>query len=190
MAEHSLLFMPDMVRALRSGRKTVTRRLGSSVTAMRMNAGERAWVKEAFAFDAKYDSMKPSEVADMSGRDTIIYKADGIPERYGKLRFARGMPRALSRMNVELIDVRLEPLWDITGEDAVAEGIEINGNGERSGWRNYLDEESCYDDPRLSYASLWDSINGKPVGPKKPRTRWQDNPTVFRVEFKVLPDGR
>jgi hypothetical protein len=83
------------------------------------------------------------------------------------------MPRWASRINLEITDVRVERLQDITEDDAVAEGVQYfitSGKMTRS-------EMSM----RSAFADLWDSINFKRG------YGWDTNPWVWVVEFKRLP---
>ena len=89
------------------------------------------------------------------------------------------MPRWASRLTLELTDVRVERLQDISEQDAVAEGIERCAIGGRA-WRIYsksaLPNEG-YPNPRDSYESLWQSINS--------RSSWDANPWVWVLAFNV-----
>lgn len=103
------------------------------------------------------------------------------------------MPRWASRITLEITDVRVERIQDISEADAIAEGIEPNWigpldkgpNGAGSdgwlgdSWRHYtngVDGEPAYT-PAESYRSLWDSINAK-------RAPWDSNPWVWCISFR------
>lgn len=84
------------------------------------------------------------------------------------------MPRWASRLTLEMTDVRVERLQDISESDAKAEGIRgtddippgyISGLGE--------DETTA----RGAYAHLWNAINGK-------RAPWASNPWVWAMTFR------
>ena len=79
------------------------------------------------------------------------------------------MPRWASRITLEITNVRVERLQDISEEDAKAEGCRIwkgvPGDGEMSATQ--------------AFVRLWDSINGK-----KPGRTWRDNPWVWVIEFR------
>lgn len=73
------------------------------------------------------------------------------------------MPRATSRILLEITDIELKRLREITWQEAEAEGIEQIFYDEEtsvSGWRNYLDPEGMCCRSRDSFFTLWDSING------------------------------
>jgi hypothetical protein len=84
------------------------------------------------------------------------------------------MPFDRARVFVQIEDLRIERLNDITEEDAINEGIEQTKPGI---WKDYNPHyPSFWIDPRKSYFSLWDSINSKKYPSKY-------NPFVWRVKF-------
>lgn len=79
------------------------------------------------------------------------------------------MPRRASRITLEITNVRVERLNDISDKDAKAEGCFYGiGGGE-------VDEAVV---PSDHFPTLWESING--VG------SWEANPFVWVIEFKKL----
>ncbi|GAA4328419.1 hypothetical protein [Flaviaesturariibacter amylovorans] len=87
------------------------------------------------------------------------------------------MPKEAARIWLEVTDVRVERLQDISEADAEAEGIELV---EHNCFRNYnaADPYQYLEDPTGSFRSLWQSINGP--------ESWDANPWVWRISFKVL----
>lgn len=83
------------------------------------------------------------------------------------------MPRWASRILLEVTDVRVERLADISKDDAMAEGIVIQPDG---GFGLADSAHYNFADPTNSYCSLWESINGA--------GSWFANPWVWVVEFK------
>ncbi|MEZ5537611.1 MAG: hypothetical protein R3F02_18580 [Thiolinea sp.] len=151
--------------------------------------GHRLWVKEAWATWDGFDDVKPSEV------DTgapIRYMADGavigkMPDTLGrgagKLRAAMFMPRAFSRIMLEIVTVDCERLHTINHEQAICEGIgQVGMFGRLPRYRDYLGyDPDGYTDGVMSFQTLWDSINGRRKG-----MAWADNPWVWDIGFKVL----
>lgn len=91
------------------------------------------------------------------------------------------MPRAASRILLEITDIELKRLKAIDWREAEAEGIEqIFYDEETSvtGWKNYLDPERMCIRSRDSFFTLWDRINGAGAAEK--------NPWVWMIKFKVL----
>jgi hypothetical protein len=81
------------------------------------------------------------------------------------------MPRWASRITLEITEVRVQRVQEISLEDALAEGIdpvvELLGGFKAS-------------DPVGAYKALWDSINGK-------THPWSANPWVWAITFRRLP---
>lgn len=90
------------------------------------------------------------------------------------------MPKAASRILLEITDVRVERLNAISEEDARAEGI-IDG-----GCLNCGEPEPCEcanpePDATEAFAYLWQSIYGQ--------DNWNANPWVWVIEFKRVEGG-
>jgi len=141
--------------------------------------GHRLWVRESWSPDhaAFYPNFP------------VVYAADGDPRGHMDLDKPRvyspeakswypfrwrpsiHMPRAMSRITLEVTRVRAERLQDITREDAKAEGIPeyIDGVSEREAdeFRNRSTVENFHE--------LWNTINGP--------ESWAANPWVWVVEF-------
>ena len=147
--------------------------------------GDRLWVRETWgnvAFQTDEDgfnytwnpdrpSIKVRELPFGKGyyRGHIIYRADGEFEwsnEYGDEQScwhpSIHMPRAASRITLEITDVRVERLNCISHDDACAEGIHSTAGG----------KHACIE----RFAELWESINGA--------GSWALNPLVWVVEFK------
>jgi hypothetical protein len=78
------------------------------------------------------------------------------------------MPRWASRITLEITDIRVERLQDITEEDAEAEGSKLDGG---------TAPEICYT-YRYGFSKLWDSLNAKRG------FSWESNPWVWVIGFK------
>lgn len=88
------------------------------------------------------------------------------------------MPRAASRILLEITDVRVERLNAISQEDAQAEGMELTG------WRpTYSDPDSGGEvmTPYDNFAELWSSIYGE--------GSWKADPRVWVISFKRVEGG-
>jgi hypothetical protein len=88
------------------------------------------------------------------------------------------MPRWASRITLEVTEVRVQRLQEISEEDAKAEGVEPDSRF-IDHFISYADRKSHYPSARGSFSSLWDSINGQSEG-----CAWKDNPWVWAVSFK------
>lgn len=219
MKERPILFSGPMIRSIRRDAKTNTRRViqyprhTGAFVLMEMNdgtywpfvsmdgestddghgcetpmncpygqTGDRIWVKETH----------------IRRGDRAIYRADhdpveaaGLGGMYGGWTPSIFMFRKHSRITLEITNVRVQRLQEISDEDARAEGIEPNWCGDLSGWNeqehgwfDYLageDDPPCYS-PRESFRSLWNSINFKRG------FGWDTNPWVWALSFKQVTE--
>lgn len=139
-------------------------------------AGNQLWVRETFSpiypQDPDYNEGKPIaydyaatyQHGDRLG-DSLGIKKTWKPSIH--------MPRAASRITLEITGVRVERLQDISEADAIAEGIEKHMTGL---WLPCREEGKAHIDPRLAYRDLWESINGT--------DSWDKNPWVWAIAFQ------
>lgn len=190
--ERPILFSAPMVRAILDGRKTVTRRpvKGSALkwleefapefVALSANElcpfgqiGDRLYVRETcFINDYREAAVPEGERADCE----IHYRADGVPDFEGEEELIRWrpsihMPRWASRILLEITDVRVERLQEITYEQAAAEGVH---RGPLREWCASDEGGACHQYPIPAFRDLWQSTGGD----------WDANPWVWVVEFK------
>lgn len=145
--------------------------------------GDHLWVRETWAAHSMYDKIKPSLIPS----DAMIhYPADGYitdwamgPDHFRKNRPSIFIPRWASRITLEITNVRVERLQDISEDDADAEcfGGDYPGNvlpdlfpGDSERW-SHLSMPECF-------ARLWESINGA--------DSWKSNPWVWCISFKPI----
>lgn len=185
MKERPIIMQAESVRAILDGRKIQTRRIVNPqpddledkyasmalVEALRFyqggkhhkcphgQPGDRLWVKEAWAMNTP-----PSGA---------IYKADG-EVRDQKWKSPLFMPRWASRITLELVNVRVERVQDISRKDAKAEGFWPSPH---NGLEMF--DGRPYGNAQLAYKACWQSIHGK-----NPARRWEANPWVWVLEFK------
>ena len=204
MKERPILFSAPMVRALRAGTKTQTRRV---VNDRHIDAAPPAcffqWLRERCPYGQTGDRLWVRETWQHSNFPlgpydescTVFYRADYMDDPHGpdgekspEGRYRNWEPsihmfRSASRILLEVTAVRVERLQDISAADAVAEGIARDGDGYE---RFHVDPDapvgqSFTRNPVLAYRGLWESING--VG------AWDKNPWVWVIEFKRVEGG-
>ncbi len=89
------------------------------------------------------------------------------------------LPKAASRIWLEVTDVRVERLKDITQEDAISEGIGREWDGSKFWYEDYSNPKAMLrQQPLESFKTLWQKINGE--------KNWNSNPWVWCVSFSVL----
>lgn len=128
--------------------------------------GDRLWVRETWA----YHLHAQGALADDDG--PWVYAADGeqaLQYRLGdRWRPSIHMPRYACRILLEITDVRVERLHDLSEDDARAEGAEpllVSPDG--GSWPHYE-----------GFCALWESINGA--------GSWDVNPWVWAVSFRRM----
>jgi hypothetical protein len=114
-----------------------------------------------------------------------VFKGKSRTEGYYK-RPSLFMPKGAVRIFLEITNVRIQKLNEISISDAVAEGIEsfvIESNvfKTHTGFKNYdiecAEDSVYYKNPIYSFNSLWSSINGY--------ESLNSNPFVWVIEFKM-----
>lgn len=89
------------------------------------------------------------------------------------------MPRFASRITLEITDIRVERVQDITEDDAIAEGCSGRGGV-------FLRTDvypSVYESiPIQEYRTLWNSLNAKRG------YSWESNPWVWVISFKRVKE--
>ena len=162
--------------------------------------GDRLWVRETFALLGNEDGCcidwQDNLVKGDERGAARIYRASCPPGDYGlnqipakaewkpdtesmeydgAWRPSIHMPRWASRILLEITDVRVERLHDITEEQARAEGVRLyTDHAELGDWWHVEGIETYSADPRKSFELLWSSVGGD----------WGANPWVWVVEFK------
>ena len=152
-----------------------------------VNIGDIIWVRETFAF-APFTDETLHFYPELKNHN-FIYKAG---PNYPNIKWKPSlfMPKKACRLFLEITDIRIEMLNEISESDAVAEGIldmfygkDIAGNA----YFNYMDKKGGWDsvaeDAIHSYQTLWQKINGI--------NSWSKNPFVWVYDFKVVecPEG-
>lgn len=137
--------------------------------------GDRLWVRETWQVDAPRDG---------TWADTQFYGCKGsplsdIPAQYQRPEYCLfraswtgtpiiwrpsiHMPRWACRTILEITEIRVQRLQEISEEDAKAEGVKVGVN--------------C-PDHIIAFGRLWESINGP--------GSWAENPWVWCVSFRKV----
>ncbi|MGU9856206.1 hypothetical protein [Pseudomonas sp. LF245] len=151
--------------------------------------GDRLWVRETWYCDhfevmrgpyLKPDDLNVSEAIDDG---TMVYAADGLTPYEADQPIWKPsihMPRWASRILLEITDVRVERLQDISETQAIAEGVRLMRDGSdtwvsREGPGNLF---TPWPTAKEAFGDLWNSINGPHA--------WAANPWVWAVSFKPV----
>jgi hypothetical protein len=131
--------------------------------------GDRLWVRETWK---PMNDLKGGGIPrwGITCGEGCTWK-EGCPDQSGPWKPSIFMPRWASRITLEIMDIRVERLQEITEEDALKEGCEREMVADGSSWGAGLI------DAVENFEKLWDSINGK----KYP---WSSNPWVWVISFR------
>lgn len=141
--------------------------------------GDRLWVRETFGYVSPDEHQRPHSECKIEYRADLapgctdrpgqwpIDECKGDPER-PRWRPSIHMPRAASRILLEIVSVRVERLNDCSDADARAEGT--------PGGHGVIPSYNYHATPSEHFSHLWESINGT--------GSWAANPWVWVIEFK------
>jgi len=196
--EYPIIFNSEEVKAILEGRKTQTRKvvkpqpvkpkegayfdsynkteqwnwwspegkqfLSQIIKCPYGKVGDRLWVRETFA------QLMINPYA-----DDYFYKADNPqhPQKGMKIKWTPStqMPRWASRITLEITDIRVEGLQEISEEDAKKEGCILAKDYEEL-------SKTFFTNPyKEVFIELWNSL-------AKEDFKWNDNPWVWVINFR------
>jgi hypothetical protein len=146
----------------------------------------RLWVRETWQAIWATAERPPHGLRSPAGWAIGYPATDGIREMHDEdkgivttCRPSIHMPRWASRITLDVTDVRVQRLQDISEEDARAEGVEAFEGMVNDATLCAMSKATgdTATDARPLFACLWDSINGK-------RAAWASNPWVWCVAFR------
>ncbi len=214
ITERPILYQTEMIQANLNNLKTQTRRtksldiineVANDMTFHEMYDLKGKGLLAIFSYEGELHSVlspygKPGDLlwaketwANLNGdfpqADTyIVFKSDlDHPNQHGPVTWKPSfhMPKEASRLWSMVEDVRVERVQDISGEDAIAEGIgrwvETRMKSQPTHYKVYTNEdpEAFYtSDPVDSYRTLWISINSQ--------ASWDANPWVWVIKYRIL----
>lgn len=186
--ERGMIFNDEMVRAILGGNKTLTRRIveekfyGRAVAAELLakhcpygQPGDRIWVRETYRVHGKATDVA-TLVYRASVRNSWTEQTHRVPVEVcnkpvsEKWTPSIHMPRWASRILLEITDVRVERLRDMSEADAKAEGAS-------PAMYKITPPEAVY---RVGFGDIWRSIYGQ--------DNWLSNPWVWVIEFKRIQE--
>ena len=141
------------------------------------DVGDRLWVRETFATGPKGHGW-----GDVIYHATFGAALKPVCEGFTKWKPSIHMPRAISRLSLDITEVRVERLQDITNVEAEREGVTHYDCG----------HPDCFDKqghpgkhfgPRGAFMELWESLNAKRG------YGWDANPWVWCLTFRRHRSG-
>lgn len=112
--------------------------------------------------------------------DAVAIGKQTTPAAIGKWSTSMFMPRWASRITLEITDVRVERLGELTEADALAEGIKVCNPGTQFecywDYRDNTSRSPAMFNARDSFCTLWESINGA----------WDESLWVWAISFRRI----
>ena len=190
-----------LTEAVLQGRKTMTRRIATSLSISEPNIG---WVTkgkgkgkrvicrgfevvaksyyakgEIVAISQCYAKLNAQGLLLDDGKQTLANSKGWSNKMYVK---ADLMPH-----QIRITDVRIERLQDISDDDCLREGIYVSKTYPKFGVHNGYspncavdskEPKTWFDSPRKAFSVLIDGVSGKGT--------WKSNPFVFVYEFELI----
>ena len=163
--------------------------------------GDQLWVRETFQVGHLHIDSETGYADDVDlytgdlkvdptdgGYWKVLYGLDGQEMNYHpEDRFIRRyrpsihMPKWASRIQLEIVDVRVERVQDISERDMVAEGIALKDSDYEWNRRDRYSQEQFFGfNLTQHWIDLWNSTN------EKRGYGWDVNPWTWVIEFKVI----
>lgn len=164
-----LSFYEGMMDALRAGRKTqhtMLARPGGEPNFWALLApGAVLPLREWWALD---DIGRP------------LYRVDfpTLLPASGRWKMPDSMPDWMLRFRLEVTASCLRKLQELTGTDALLEGVDAFGTLSGPRYRDYGSGNEWFRSPLRSYASYWNQVYG--------RYAWDANPDVVTLQLRVI----
>jgi hypothetical protein len=135
--------------------------------------GQKIFCKESFA-----EVEVGAGMGYNSGKQALYKAVDDYDVNW---KPAQHMKQEHSRLTLQIKEIRVERLADISEEDAVAEGVERGiANGEQCGYKDYFVKNLILADAKDSFKTLWNATH------KKSEEKFEASPFVWVVSFEVV----
>lgn len=157
-------------------------------------AGDRLWVRECWAPMAKHSQTRVAYRSTMMiqnqtnprtpTHDLVPWPVDNtgrIGHNFRAWRPSSQMPRWASHITLEITNVRVKRLQDITKQDAISEGAKRVALG-----------QGFLSDGRCAFRDAWDHAYGESIDPRTGKSNaeknpfaWINNPFVWVIGVEV-----
>lgn len=180
MTEKPILFTQENILKILDDTKTQTRRPCKAESAkFRYDYGDLLWVRETYMENC-IDHIPYNDCL-----TRYFYKADmdkypseviGQMKTFGyKWRPSIYMPKEAARIFLEVEERWIERVQDISGEDAISEGVPLP--------YACRSDSGLLFEARMQYKDIWNSIYHEK---HKPEFMWERNPWVEAYKFKRI----
>lgn len=142
--------------------------------------GQRIFVKEGFCksiFGKAIYKDEEKEIRSFGGREVVV-----------KWKPASQMKQEHSRLTLQIKDIRVERLQNISEDDAIAEGMFFTDYGKNCygqqeagwSWKKNKSFSECLGSAYWAFANKWNATH------KKPEEKFEANPFVWSIQFEVV----
>jgi len=181
------IFNAHEVQSIISGNMTMFREVIKEIGKVKLNSGgaglyfgkcpyqvgQKIFCKESFA-----EVEVGAGMGYNSGKQALYKAVDDYDVNW---KPAQHMKQEHSRLTLQIKEIRVERLADISEEDAVAEGVERGiANGEQCGYKDYFVKNLILADAKDSFKTLWNATH------KKSEEKFEASPFVWVVSFEVV----
>jgi len=202
-----IIFSTEMVKAILEERKTMTRRIVKLEQPNEYKCAQKDGSGKGFVFWTRNVSAEETarlypknegincpygqigdilwvrETFQYHNQNGVYYRADNNPfDKDFDIAWNPPMflPKSYARIFLEITNITVEMLNNISESDAKKEGVKsfFNPLFQETRFKDYMDLQSEWRDAKSSFFSLWESINGKKSIKK--------NNWVWVVEFKRI----
>lgn len=143
--------------------------------------GDRLWVRETFCVgykdeDGDMSCLVPTGESEQIANRMAKYKASHVMPKHSAFKWTPSihMPRWASRITLEVTDIYVQRVQEISEEDAIAEGVQSTAKMIYQAGGGLVDYEGQHAHER--FAELWQSIYNT----------WDANPWVWVATFKKV----
>jgi len=152
--------------------------------------GDRLWCKESWDYVGGTEYLYQQEPGAVLYRERDQNLSGHLQRKWRTPLF---MPRWASRLTLEVTEVRIQRLQEISEEDAIAEGVRHwpdiadphpYKHGPRWSMATPTSTDQCLGTARYAYASAWDAIQGS--RPSWKAVLWASNPWVSAITFRLV----
>lgn len=179
-SDQATLGLDDIWRFSRTTAKGRVSRNSDDIRCPYGQVGDRLYVREAFRyFDASIECGCSEFPCPCPPNGTPLYKATHDMSDGEKWKRAIQMPKSLSRIQLEVVDVRPERLQSISRADAAQQGfIKLSATGRYAIRQGDQYFGLASGNPCEVFQLLWKETHGE--------KSWKSNPWVWVVKFKVV----
>jgi len=153
----------------------LSRRNGEQKIECPYQVGQEIFVKESFWQFGSYDGGSDCDEPKFIGKNKITFCPEEAAKpqtlcKGWKKRPAQHMKQEHSRLTLQITEIRVERLADISEEDAKKEGVDIKYN-------DYFGEEQSFVG---SFKRAWNATH------KKPEEKFEANPWCWVISFEEV----